>query len=397
MIIGLVGKPSSGKSTFFNAATLMNVPMASHPFTTIEPNKGIGFVRIKCVDEEFGIQCTPRTGYCKNHQRFVPIELIDVAGLVPGASEGKGMGNKFLSDLSRADLLIHVVDASGSANEKGEIVKEGSFNPSNDVRFLEKEINEWFKQIIHKNWKKFYKTNTESKNKLIETIAQNLSGIGATIQKIEKTFKEISFAEKKLSQWSEEEINEFAEKLRHNSLQIIIAANKCDKEKAMKNIEKMRKEFPNTLIVPCSAISELTLKKAVKEKAIEYLPGDSGYKEIIELNEKQKKGLDYIKENVLKKCKTTGVQEILNKAVFEFLNYIAVFPGGTKGFVDSNGRILADCFLMPKGSTAIDFAYKLHTDIGNGFIKAINVRTKQVIGKEHELKHRDVIEIVFKK
>jgi ribosome-binding ATPase len=397
MIIGLIGKPSSGKSTFFNACTLMNVPMASHPFTTINPNKGIGFVRIDCVDKEFEIQCTPRTGYCIENQRFVPIELIDVAGLVPGASEGKGMGNQFLSDLSRADVLIHVVDASGSANEKGEILKEGSFNPCNDIKFLEKEINEWFKGIIHKNWNKFYKINVDSKTKLIEVIAQNLSGIGATEKKVEKTLKEINFSEKKLSQWNETEINEFAEKLRHNSLQIIIAANKCDKEYAEENIKKMKKEFPNTLIVPCSAIAEFTLKKASKENAIKYLPGNNNYKELIELNESQKKGLEYIKENVLQKFGSTGIQKILNKAVFEFLDYIAIFPGGTKGFIDSQGRTLADCFLMPNGSTALDFAFKLHSDIGNGFIKAIDVRTKQTIGKEHKLKHRDVIEIVFKK
>ncbi|MBN2126974.1 MAG: redox-regulated ATPase YchF [Candidatus Diapherotrites archaeon] len=397
MIIGLVGKPSSGKSTFFNACTLLNVPTAAHPFTTIEPNKGVGFVRIECVDKEFGIQCTPRTGYCLKGQRFVPVELIDVAGLVPGASEGKGMGNQFLSDLSRADVLIHVVDASGSANEKGEILKEGSFNPCNDVKFLEKEINEWFKGIIHKNWNKFNKTHVESKAKLIELLAQNLSGIGASEKKVEKTLRELSFSEKKLSQWTEEEIKLFSEKLRHNSLEIIIAANKCDKDFAEENIEKMKKEFPNTLIVPCSAIAEFTLKKAAKEKAIDYLPGDSDYKELMELNESQKKGLDYIKENVLKKFGSTGVQEILNKASFEFLDYIAIFPGGTKGFTDSQGRIMPDCFLMPNGSTALDFAFKLHTDIGKGFIKAIDVKTKQTIGKEHKLKHRDIIEIVFKK
>jgi hypothetical protein len=396
MLIGLVGKPSSGKSTFFNASTLMNVPMASHPFTTIKPNHGIGFVRVECVDKEFGKQCNPRTGYCKNHERFVPVELIDVAGLVPGASEGKGMGNQFLSELSRADLLIHVVDASGSANEKGGIVKEGSYDPKNDVMFLEKEINAWFSGIVRKNLGKTMRIPTESTAKLIELLAQGLSGIGAKESNIEKTVKELKLSEKKLNQWTEEDIEEFSKNLRKNSLPIIIAANKCDKPKAKENIEEMKKEFPETLIVPCSAIAELTLKKASKEGAIDYSPGANEFKKLKELNEEQKKGLGYIKENVLDKFGSTGVQELLDKAVFEFLDFIAVFPGGVKGLVDNQGRCLPDCILLKNGSKAIDFAFKLHTDMGKGFIKAIDVRTKQAVGKDYELKHRDVLEIVFK-
>src|SRR3989339_897152 len=179
MIIGVVGKPSSGKSTFFNAATMLDVPMAAYPFTTIEANKGVGFVRVECVDKEFNVQCNPRTGFCRDHVRYVPVELVDVAGLVPGAHEGKGMGNQFLSDLSRADVLIHVIDASGSTNEKGESVAAGSYDPANDVRFLEEEIDLWFYGIIEKNWPKFGKVPFESKAKLVSAMAQNLSGIGA--------------------------------------------------------------------------------------------------------------------------------------------------------------------------------------------------------------------------
>ena len=154
MLIGLVGKPSSGKSSFFSAATLVDVAIASYPFTTIEPNRGIGFVRIDCVDTEFNTQCNPRTGFCKNHVRYVPIELIDVAGLVPGAHEGKGLGNKFLDDLRQADVLIHVVDVSGSTNEKGEMVPVGSHDPAKDIGFLEEEINLWFLGVLQKNWPK---------------------------------------------------------------------------------------------------------------------------------------------------------------------------------------------------------------------------------------------------
>lgn len=394
MIVGVVGKPSSGKSTFFNAASMLDVPMASYPFTTIEANKGAGFVRIDCVDKEFNVQCNPRTGFCHNHTRYVPIEMIDVAGLVPGAHEGKGMGNQFLSDLSRADILIHVVDASGSTNEKGENVPAGSHDPAIDVAFLEEEIDLWFLGIIEKNWAKFGKSTYDTKTKLITAMSQNLSGIGATPAQIEEALMKTGTGEKKLDQWERDDKLKFARKLRELSKPTIIAANKMDMPNAKENIEKLRAKFPGKIIIPCSGISELTLKRAAKDGAIDYVQGGNDFKPLKELSDKQKHGLDYIRKNVLEKFGNTGVQEVLERAVFDILKYIAIFPGGTKGLTDSQGRTLPDVFLMPEHSTALDFAFRLHTDFGTHFIKAINVKTRQLVGKEYELKHRDVIEIV---
>jgi len=116
-----------------------------------------------------------------------------------------------------------------------------------------------------------------------------------------------------------------------------------------------------------------------------------------ELNEKQSKLLEMVRKTVLEKFGSAGVQDVLDKTVFEALGYIAVFPAGTKKLADSEGRILPDCILMPKGSTALDFAFKLHTDMGNGFIRAIDVKKNLMVGKEHILRNRDAIEIVFKK
>ncbi len=396
MIIGVVGKPSSGKSTFFNSATMQDVPMASYPFTTIEANKAIGFVRVECVDKEFNTQCNPRSGFCHNHTRYVPVELIDVAGLVPGAHEGKGKGNQFLSDLSRADVLIHVVDASGSTNEKGEPVPMGSHDPCKDILFLENEIDMWVYGILEKNWAKISRTPYESKSKLITALTQNLSGIGANEKQVEEMLRELKLIDKKLTEWSTEEKKEFTKKFREKSKPLVIAANKMDLPSAKENIKKMKKEFPKKIILPCSGISELTLKRATKDGSLEYVQGENHFEIKKELNEKQKKGLDYIKTKVIEKFDGTGVQEILETAVFDLLKYIAIFPGGTKGLTDSKGQILPDCWLLPKGSTALDFAFTVHTDVGKGFIRAIDVKTKLIIGKEHPLKHRDVIEIVFK-
>lgn len=394
MLIGVVGKPSSGKSTFFNAATSQDVPMANYPFTTIEANKAMGFVRVDCVDKEFDTQCNPRTGFCKNHIRYVPVELIDVAGLVPGAHEGKGKGNQFLSDLSRANVLIHVVDVSGSTNEKGEPVPMGSHDPAKDVAFLEEEIDLWFLGIINKHWDKLSRVPFESKTQAISMLTQNLSGIGANETQVEATLIELNLIEKKLKDWNEGDKKNFGANLRNKSKPIVIAANKMDLPNAKENIEKLKEKFPDKLIVPCSGISELTLKKASKDESIEYFPGDKSFEVKKELNEKQKKGIDYIKENVLDKFGSTGVQEVLEKAVFDTLHYIAIFPGGTKKLSDQYGNILVDCFLLPPKSTALDFAFALHTDFGNKFIKAVDVKTKQLIGKDHELKHRDVVEII---
>ena len=397
MLIGVVGKPSSGKSTFFSAATLVDVAIANYPFTTIEPNRGTGFVRVECVEKEFGVKCNPRHGYCRNGTRFVPVELVDVAGLVPDAHLGKGKGNAFLDDLRQADVLIHVVDASGSTNERGEPVPAGSRDPCLDIEFLEKEMDLWFLGIIEKNWPKLSKMPAESRAKLVSAMAQALSGIGGNERNIDEALEKSGRAEKKLRDWNQGEREAFATKLREISKPIVIAANKVDIAAAEPNLKKMRERFPEKTIIPCSGFAELALKKAAKEGFLDYEPGSKGFKALKELNEKQSKLLEMVRKTVLEKFGSAGVQDVLDKTVFEALGYIAVFPAGTKKLADSEGRILPDCILMPKGSTALDFAFKLHTDMGNGFIRAIDVKKNLMVGKEHILRNRDAIEIVFKK
>jgi len=391
MLLGLVGKPSVGKSTFFKAATMAEVEIASYPFTTIKANHGVGYVKVDCIDKEFNTQCNPNKGFCINHNRFVPVELMDVAGLVKGASEGKGLGNQFLDDLRNADAFIHIVDVSGTTNEKGEVTE--NHNPCGDIEFLEEELNLWYYHIFMKVWRGFAKKTEMEKGKFSAAVAKQFSGLKVSEGQVKDALKKTNLSEK-ASTWNQNQLMEFVSILRKISKPMIVAANKCDHSNAVENITKIKNKFPELLIYPCSADSELALRQAAKAGLIEYIPGEKDFKIIKEISNKQKEGLERIKKNVLDKFGGTGVQEILNLAVFNLLKYIAIFPAGANKLGDSKGNILPDCFLLPGGSTALDFAYFLHTDFGKGFIKAIDARLKMARGKEYLLKHRDALEII---
>ena len=392
MLVGIVGKPNVGKSTFFKAATLAEVLIADYPFATIKPNQGIGYVRIPCIDTEFHTQCNPREGFCINHERFVPVTLLDVAGLVRGASEGKGLGNQFLDDLRHADLFIHIVDLSGTTNEEGK--KTENYDPCNDILFIEEELDLWFLGIFNKVWRSFSRKIEAEKQNFIQAVLKQFSGLKITENQIKDSISKSGLNPEKSSQWNEKDLFTFARTLRKISKPMIIAGNKCDMPLSKENLKKLKAKFPDYLIVPCSADSELALREAAKAGIINYIPGDSHFKIIKDVSEKQKNALDFIKKNVLEVYNNTGVQNLLNEAVFNFLKYIAIFPASPNKLVDSQGRILPDCFLLPAGSTALDFAFTIHTDLGKNFIKAIDARTKMALGKDHKLKHRDALEII---
>jgi ribosome-binding ATPase YchF (GTP1/OBG family) len=412
MLVGVVGKANVGKSTLFKALTLAEVEIANYPFTTIEKNEGVGFVKVKCAENDFSVKCNPKFGYCMKGWRFVPVKIIDVAGLVPGAHLGKGRGNQFLDDLREADVLIHVVDVSGSSNEVGEPVEPGSYDPVNDIHFLEEEIDMWFMGILKKNWDKFARQVKQEGKQLVSEIVEQFAGLKITEEMISDAVKKLGLPADDATAWGDEELKKFAAELRQQSKPMIIAANKIDVNGAQENLKKMKDEFPDKIIVGCSAESELALKEAAKHKLIDYIPGEGDFEILDEgkLSEKQKSALQFIKDGILKKFGTTGAQQVIDDAVFKLLKNIAVYPvpnakledkDGNKlpdcFLEDKDGNKLPDCFLVPEGCTALDFAFKIHTDIGNNFIKAVDLRTKKVIGKESELKNNDVIEIVTKK
>ena len=395
MLVGVVGKANVGKSTFFKAATLAEVEIANYPFVTVKPNSGVGFIKTDCVCKEFDVKCQPKYGFCLEHKRFVPVQMLDVAGLVPGAHEGKGMGNQFLDDLRQADVLIHVIDISGSTNEKGEPVPVKSYDPANDIKFLEEELDHWYSGLIKKGWDKFSKEVKQTGKEVHKEIGKHLSGLKVTEEIVEEVIKRLGLSSN-IAEWSDDNLFGMAKELRKITKPMIIACNKIDVPGAAENFTRLENEFPDHMLIACSAESELALREAAKHELIEYVSGENDFKVIHpeKLSEEQKKALDFIKKNILEKFDSTGVQEVLNKAVFDLLKYVTAYPVANSKLSDKDGNILPDCFLVPENITALDFAFQVHTDIGKNFIRAIDLKTKQTIGKEHTLKDRDVIEIV---
>ena len=394
MIIGLVGKPNVGKSAFFRALTLAAAESGNFPFTTIDANSAIGYVKITDPATHFDKHSNPREGYVLGNNRFVPTEVIDVAGLVPGASEGKGLGNQFLNDLSQADALIHVIDLSGSTNEKGETVEINSYNPAEDIKFLEVELNQWYYNILEKHWANIEKKIKMQDMKIEDALITVLSGLNIKESHIFQAILELKLDKTTVGK----NLKELASKLREISKPMVIAANKCDVllENSLweTKLNKLKEEFPQYLIVPVIAEYEFNLKKAAEANILDYTPGEKEFtiKEKSKLSEPQLQGLSKIASAISNMPNGSGVQTCINTAIFELLEMIAVCPGGVK-LEDKNGNTLPDCFLMPKGTTALDFAYRLHTDFGKYFIKAIDIKTGRMVGKEHLVKMGDIIEI----
>ncbi len=393
MEVGVVGKPNVGKSTFFSALTLAKAEVAAYPFTTIDANKGVGYVRAECPHVEFEKPCTPNNSRCIDGVRYIPIELIDVAGLVPDAHTGKGLGNKFLDDLRQAHALVHIIDASGSTDAEGNPIDVGGHDPLDDVSFLENEIDQWIKAIMKRDWGRVSRTMELSGGKIERALAERLTGLRVKEYAVHHALLKLKLSDKP-STWTEEELLELAKEVRLKAKPMILAANKADRAPP-ENLEAL-KGVEGAIVIPTSAEYELALRRASEAGMISYNPGSSDFDILAEdkLNKAQLQALERIRE-FLAAHGSTGVQEVLEKAVFDLLDLVPVFPVEDENHLtDKEGRVLPDAFLLPKGSTAKDLAYKVHTDLGDNFIRAIDARTHRVIGADHELKASDVIRIV---
>ena len=393
MLIGLIGKANVGKSTFFSASTDNIVNIANYPFTTVKPNLGVCHVRLNCVCKEFGVKDNPVHSICIEGIRFIPVQIIDVAGLVPGAHEGKGLGNKFLDDARQADALIHVIDISGSTDSEGKPLTPGTGDPLEDIRFVEEEFDLWLASIIKRDADNIKELDPSGQN-TVQVLKKRLSGLGVSETSLDRVLNKLTLLNKKFKSWTEQEIFDFSQNIRREVRPMIIAANKADISTSKDNLSKLTEKYSN--VVPCASELEMLLRRAVKNGFIHYLPGDNSFeiKENSHLSDKQKQALEIVSK-FIKMHGSTGVQEIINLACFSLLERIVVYPvEDDSKLSDKKGNILPEAYLLSKESTAKDLAHAIHEELGKGFLFAIDVRTKRRLGADHVLKNNDVIKIV---
>ncbi len=386
--VALAGKPNAGKSTFYKAATMADVDVGNYPFTTIDPNRGVSHVRTRCPCLDLETRCGNET--CHDGKRYVPIELLDVAGLVPGAHEGKGLGNQFLDELTNADVILNVVDASGGTNEAGEPIEIGEYDPIEDVEFIETEMDLWLAGIIDRNWETIERASRSPEFDFEETLTETLTGVGASEADVMAVLRELDYETDPMA-WDDGDREELARLLRERTKPIVVIANKADIAPEG-NIERLEEAADR--VIPCSAESELALRKAVEAGVVDYDPGDETFDITGEPSDAQRSGLEQIR-GVLDEYGGTGVQTALDEAVYGLLDRITVYPVQNETrWTDGQGNVLPDAFLLTEGSTPKDLAFAVHSDIGEGYLHAVDGRASRRIGEDHELSEGDVIKIV---
>ena len=386
--VALAGKPNAGKSTFYKAATLADVEVGNYPFTTIDANRGVSHVRTECPCLDLEERCGDE--HCHGGKRYVPIELVDVAGLVPGAHEGRGLGNQFLDALTNADVILNVVDASGGTNAEGEPVEPGSYDPVRDVEFVAEEMDLWLAGIIGRNWESVERGSRSPDFDLDEALTDLLTGVGATVPDVAAVLRSLEYPEDPIA-WEDADREALARAVRERTKPIVVVANKADVAPEG-NVERLREAAER--VVPCTAEGELALRQAARAGLVDYDPGDASFEVTGELSNAQAEGLQRVRV-VMERWGGTGVQAALNEAVYDLLDQVTVFPVQNETrWTDGQGNVLPDAFLLPRGSTPKDLAYAVHSDIGDGYLHAVDARANRRIGEDHELEEGDVVRIV---
>ena len=389
LTVALAGKPNAGKSTFYTAATMADVDVANYPFTTIDANRGVTAVRTECP-------CLDREARCGNDRchdgtRYVPVELLDVAGLVPGAHEGKGLGNRFLDELTNADVVLNVVDASGGTNREGEPVEVGTHDPVEEVDFIEEEMDLWLAGVIADNWEGVDRKSRAPDFDLDEALTEMLTGVGATEADVAAVLRGLEYPDDP-KRWDDADREALAREIRRRTKPMVVVANKADVAPP-ENLDRLR-EATDKPVVPATADGELALRRAAEAGVIGYDPGDADFEVVGDVSADQRAGLDAIRE-VMERFGGTGVQAALNAAVYDLLDRITVYPVQDAGkWTDGTGNVLPDAFLLSDGATPPDLAYAVHTDIGEGYLHAVDARSNRRIGEDHALSEGDVVKIV---
>lgn len=394
-IVGLVGKANVGKSTFFAAATLKPVEIAAFPFTTTKADRGVGYIRAPCVCRELGVKDDPQNSACVDGVRLIPVDLIDTPGLIPGAHLGKGLGNQFLDDVRRADALIVVADASGSTDMNGQPCDPLTNDPLDDVKMFEEEFDLWLRALLFRDWDSIVRTAQAKKENIDKHLEEKLTGLGINRLQVAQAMQDAGLDGFRSFQWSREDFTRFSTTLRRVSKPLIVAANKADRDGADENVRRIR-EAGYRVVATC-AEAELALRRAAEAGLVAYTPGDPDFRVTSpeKLSEGQRRALERIRERVFKKYGGTGLQQAINEAFFSLLNMITVYPvENAEKLSNHHGQVLPDCFLVPRGTTAKQFASVIHTDLAEGFIYAVDARTKKRLGDAYVLEDRDVIQIV---
>ncbi|WP_435097072.1 redox-regulated ATPase YchF [Halarchaeum sp. P4] len=386
--LALAGKPNAGKSTFYTAATMAEVQMANYPFTTIDANRGVTHVRTTCPCTDREESCDSEN--CHDGKRYVPVELLDVAGLVPGAHEGRGLGNQFLDELTNADAILNVVDASGGTGPEGEPVEVGTHDPLDDIDFVEEEMDLWLAGIVNRNWESVERQSRSPGFDMEEALTDLLTGFGATEYEVMATLREIDYPEDPI-QWTDEDRERLARDLRARTKPIVVVANKIDVAPA-ENVERLLSlDKP---VIPATAQGELALRRGADAGALDYDPGDESFDVVGDLPAEQADLLSELRETMAE-YGGTGIQRSLDYAVYDLLEHITAYPvQDASKWTDGTGTMLPDAFLLPDGSTPPDLAYAVHSDIGDGYLHAVNARTSREVGEDYELEEGDVIKIV---
>ena len=386
--LALAGKPNAGKSTFYQAATMADVEVGNYPFTTIDANRGVSYARTRCPCLDRDSRCD--SDNCRAGKRYVPVELYDVAGLVPGAHEGRGLGNQFLDELTDADAILHVVDASGGTNPEGEPVEVGEHDPVEDIAFIETEMDRWLAAIIERNWESVERQSRSPEFDIDEALTEMLTGVGATPADVAVVLRGLSYPGDP-REWTDQHRRELASTVRERTKPLVVVANKADIAPEG-NIDRLQAAADR--VVPATAEGELALRRGADAGLLEYDPGDASLAVEAGVSEEQRAGLEQVRE-VIEEWGGTGVQQAIDAVVYDLLDQVTVYPVENETrWTDGQGRTLPDAHLLPRGATPEDLAYAVHSDIGEGYLHAVDAREQRRIGDDHELSEGDVVKIV---